>query len=594
MSKKNIVRKVQYTLKDEVTQQEVSSVFDAIFDILKDLKEGQKYTHKDFGSFKVKRRQARQISGLNVSTPERLAMTFKASPSILTSLPVRTRVAPSPTGDPHVGTAYIALFNYCFAKSHGGSFILRIEDTDRERSTSESEEQILSSLRWSGLEWDEGPDVGGPHGPYRQSERADLYTEHANTLLERGEAFRCFCTPERLNHLRQEQMKSKSGQMGYDGHCLHLSEDEVNAKLAEGAPHVVRLKVPREGVCVVQDLLRDDIEINWSEVDMQVLLKSDGMPTYHLANVVDDHHMQITHVIRGEEWINSAPKHLRLYDAFGWTPPTLCHLPLLRNPDKSKLSKRKNPTSINYYRRIGMLPEALLNYLGRMAWSMPNEEEKFSLSEMIEHFSLDRVSLGGPIFDLEKLKWLNGRWIREDHDVARLAERFSEWALNVDYLKEIIPMIQPRLETLSDIGRFAGYFLSGHLSLSAEDLAHKKLEPEDVKRSLAWGMWRLDELNTWTSDEISQALRMCATELEFKPRDFFAPFYPALTGQKSATPLFDTVEVLGKDLVRARLRDAIQLLGGIGKKAESRYKKDYERRRHARLAAEAERVTEEQ
>jgi glutamyl-tRNA synthetase len=382
-------------------------------------------------------------------------------------------------------------------------------------------------------------------------------------------------------------MKSKSGHMGYDGHCLKLSDEEINAKLEEGVSHVVRLKVPREGVCVVRDMLRDDIEINWSEVDMQVLLKSDGMPTYHLANVVDDHHMQITHVIRGEEWINSAPKHLRLYEAFGWEPPTLCHLPLLRNPDKSKLSKRKNPTSINYYRKIGMLPEALLNYLGRMAWSMPNEEEKFSLSEMIEHFSLERVSLGGPIFDLTKLKWLNARWIREDHQVEQLAERFAQWALNVDYLKEIIPMIQPRLESLSDIGRFAGYFLSGHLDLSADDLTHKKLTPEDVKRSLAWGMWRLDELKSWGSDEISAALRDCATELEFKPRDFFAPFYPALTAMKSATPLFDTAQVLGRDLVRARLRDAIQLLGGIGKKAEARYKKDYEQRRKVRLESEA-------
>lgn len=502
--------------------------------------------------------------------------------------PVRTRVAPSPTGDPHVGTAYIALFNYCFAKQHGGRFILRIEDTDRERSTQESEDQILSSLRWAGLEWDEGPDVGGEFGPYRQSERADIYAEHAQTLLDRGEAFRCFCSAERLDALRKEQMSSKQGQLGYDGHCLHLSEEEVQAHLEAGTSHVVRLKVPREGVCVVHDLLRDDIEINWSEVDMQVLLKSDGMPTYHLANVVDDHHMRISHVIRGEEWITSAPKHLRLYDAFGWEPPTLCHLPLLRNPDKSKLSKRKNPTSINYYRRVGILPEALLNYLGRMAWSMPDEEEKFSIDQMVEHFSLERVSLGGPIFDVEKLKWLNGRWIREDHDVDQLARRFAEWALTEDYLKAIIPMIQPRLESLSDIGRFAGYFLSGHLELTEEDFAHKKLSADDVKRCLVWGMWRLDSLKEWRADLISSALRDCAKELEVKPRDFFAPFYPALTKMKSATPLFETVAVLGRDLVRARLRDGINTLGGLGKKAEARLKKEYEQKLTARLIAEAE------
>ena len=500
---------------------------------------------------------------------------------------VRTRVAPSPTGDPHVGTAYIALFNYCFAKQHDGQFILRIEDTDRERSTSESEAQILNSLKWTGLTWDEGPDVGGAHGPYRQSERGDLYAEHAQILLDKGEAFRCFCTSERLDALRKEQMSSGAGKLGYDGHCLSLSPDEITQKLAAQETHVVRLKVPRDGVCKVTDLLRDEIEIAWSEVDMQVLLKSDGMPTYHLANVVDDHHMEITHVIRGEEWINSAPKHLRLYEAFGWEAPILCHLPLLRNPDKSKLSKRKNPTSIHYYQKIGVLPEALLNYLGRMAWSMPNEEEKFSLDEMIEHFNIDRISLGGPIFDVEKLTWLNGRWIRENHDIDQLAQRLMEWALNPKLLKEVLPMLQPRLDRFSDIGKFSSYFLSGHLELNAEQFAHKKLSSEQINQALVWGMWRLDELKAWEAEGISNALRECAVELELKPRDFFAPFYPAITGMKSATPLFDTMAVLGRDLVRARLRDASQVLGGVSKKGEARWKKTYEAGRKQRLEQQA-------
>jgi glutamyl-tRNA synthetase len=496
---------------------------------------------------------------------------------------VRTRVAPSPTGDPHVGTAYIALFNYCFAKKHGGEFILRIEDTDQERSTYESEMQILNSLKWAGLTWDEGPDIGGSHGPYRQSERGDLYAKHTQILLDKNEAFRCFCTGERLDELRKEQMSSGTGKLGYDGHCLTLSDSEIQTKLKANTPHVVRLKVPREGVCRIHDLLRGEIEIAWSEVDMQVLLKSDGMPTYHLANVVDDHHMKITHVIRGEEWINSAPKHLRLYEAFGWTPPTLCHLPLLRNPDKSKLSKRKNPTSIHYYQKIGILPEALLNYLGRMAWSMPNDEEKFSVEEMIKHFDLDRISLGGPIFDVEKLNWLSGRWIRENHNTEELAHRLMEWALNPTFLQSILPMLQPRLERLSDIGKFAGYFLSGHLELTSDQLSHKKLNSEQINQALIWAMWRLDELTAWTSEAISNALRECATELDLKPRDFFAPFYPAITGMKSATPLFDTMEVLGKDLVRARLRDASKLLGGVSKKGEARWKKTYEQGRKARL-----------
>lgn len=489
---------------------------------------------------------------------------------------VRTRVAPSPTGDPHVGTAYIALFNYCFAKQHGGEFILRIEDTDQGRSTQASEDMILSSLKWAGLSWDEGPDVGGPCGPYRQSERKELYAEHAERLLERGEAFHCFCTAERLTQVRAEQQASGDGKLGYDGHCLSLSADEVAAKQAEGLPSVVRLKVPREGVCVVKDLLRDPIEIEWAQVDMQVLLKSDGMPTYHLANVVDDHLMKITHVIRGEEWITSAPKHLRLYDAFGWDAPELCHLPLLRNPDKSKLSKRKNPTSINYYERIGILPEALLNYLGRMAWSMPNEEEKFTLQEMIEHFSLERVSLGGPIFDQQKLTWLNARWIREDHDTEALAKRLMEWALNPAYLQELLPMLQPRLERLSDIGMFSDYFLGGHIEVNPELLVHKKLEPEQVKRCLVWGMWRLDQLSVWETTEIEATLRATSEELEVKLRDFLSPYYPALTGRKSATPLFETMRVLGRDLTRARLRDAVEHLGGLSKKQEARWKKEFE------------------
>ena len=491
---------------------------------------------------------------------------------------VRTRVAPSPTGDPHVGTAYVALFNYCFAKQHQGEFVLRIEDTDQVRSTKASEQQILDSLRWSGLNWDEGPDVGGPHGPYRQSERKNLYVDHAKLLLDKKEAFRCFCTPERLTQLRQEQMKNGDGKLGYDGHCLQLTEEEIQAKLDQGVPHVTRLKIPSSGTCVIHDLLRGEIEIEWAGVDMQVLLKSDGMPTYHLANVVDDHHMQITHVIRGEEWITSAPKHLRLYQAFGWEAPQLCHLPLLRNPDKSKLSKRKNPTSINYYERIGILPEALLNYLGRMAWSMPNEEEKFSLEEMITHFDLARISLGGPIFDMEKLSWLNARWIREDLDTEQLAQRFAQWVMNPEYFMSILPLVQQRLTRLSDIGQFSSFFLSGHLEVDADLYQSKKLSTEEVQKCLAWGMWCLDELKEWNLETVTAALRQCGKDLGFKLRDFLAPFYPAVTARKSATPLFDTITLLGRDLVRARLRDGVKVLGGMSKKQEARWKKEFQRR----------------
>ena len=336
---------------------------------------------------------------------------------------VRTRVAPSPTGDPHVGTAYMALFNRCFAHAQGGQFILRIEDTDRVRSTPEAEQAILESLRWLGLSWDEGPDVGGPHGPYRQSERGDIYAGYAWQLVDEGKAFVCYRTADELDAIR-EARREAGNSTALKPSDLLLSPEEQAARKAADQPFVIRMMVPEEeGVCAVEDMLRGTIELDWSMVDAQILLKSDGMPTYHLANVVDDHLMEITHVIRGEEWINSAPKHKLLYDYLGWDMPVLCHLPLLRNPDKSKLSKRKNPTSILYYQRMGFLPEALLNYLGRMGWSMPDEREKFTLAEMEQAFDIKRVSLGGPIFDLEKLNWLNGLWIREDLSLDELAQR---------------------------------------------------------------------------------------------------------------------------------------------------------------------------
>jgi len=293
----------------------------------------------------------------------------------------------------------------CFARQMGGKFILRIEDTDQARSTQQSEQDILDSLRWLHLDWDEGPDKGGPCGPYRQSERGDIYKEHAARLIESGSAFYCFCTEERLNNLRKEQQENKQ-QPGYDGHCQALTLDQVKDNLDRKVPHVIRMHKPRRGTCVVKDMLRGEIEIDWDQVDMQILVKSDGMPTYHLANVVDDHLMGITHVIRGEEWINSAPKHLKLYEYFGWEPPVLIHMPLLRNADKSKLSKRKNPTSIGYYQKMGYLSEAVVNYLGMMGWTMPSEEGKeaeelFSVQDMIDNFDISRVSLGGPVFDTE-------------------------------------------------------------------------------------------------------------------------------------------------------------------------------------------------
>jgi glutamyl-tRNA synthetase len=487
---------------------------------------------------------------------------------------VRTRIAPSPTGDPHVGTAYIALFNLCFARSHGGQFILRIEDTDQMRSTPESEQAILDALHWLGLEWDEGPDVGGPHGPYRQSERSATYLQHAQQLVDHGHAFRCFCTAERLDDLRRVQMLNKQS-IGYDGHCLGLSQDEISRRLEHGEPHVIRMKVPAQGVCRVQDMLRGEIEIDWSQVDMQVLLKADGMPTYHLANVVDDHLMAITHVIRGEEWINSAPKHQLLYEYFGWDMPVLCHLPLLRNPDKSKLSKRKNPTSIMYYERMGFLPEALLNYLGRMGWSMPDEREKFSYADMVEHFDIKRVSLGGPIFDTEKLRWLNGLWIRDELSDEQLAERMVGWAFNRSSLMQALPHAKQRMEVLSDFTPLMAYLASGKLALTEADFASGNADIEQQVTILQFALWRLEALRHWERDLIFADLKALADCMHLKIRALLAPLFIAIAGSAASISVIDSMVLLGPDMSRARLREAIEVLGGVSKKGLKKLEKEY-------------------
>ena len=489
---------------------------------------------------------------------------------------VRTRIAPSPTGDPHVGTAYIALFNLCFARAHGGQFLLRIEDTDQQRSTADSEQAILESLRWLGLEWDEGPDVGGPNGPYRQSERMELYGQYARQLVEAGKAFVCYRTPQELDALR-EARRAAGSSTALKPSDLQLPEEEVARRRAAGEPYVIRMVVPEEeGACAVEDMLRGTIELDWSMVDAQILLKSDGMPTYHLANVVDDHLMGITHVLRGEEWINSAPKHKLLYEYFGWDMPVLCHLPLLRNPDKSKLSKRKNPTSILYYQRMGFLPEALLNYLGRMGWSMPDESEKFSLAQMIENFDIQRVSLGGPIFDVEKLRWLNGTWIREDLDEAQLAQRLVDWAYNEANLMKVLPHAQKRMEILSDLAPLAGFLVSGTLPLSEASFAGIKGEREELVRMLQLALWRMEALRHWSRDTIWDDLKQLADKLEVKVKDLLAPLFVAIAGSSASFSVVDSMELLGPDMSRARIRHAVDVLGGVSKKAAKRLEKEYQ------------------
>ncbi len=469
-------------------------------------------------------------------------------------------MAPSPTGDPHVGTAYVALVNYCFARKHGGEFVLRIEDTDQARSTAESERTILQALRWCGLDWDEGPDVGGPHGPYRQSERSEIYREYAKKLLDAGHAFKCFCTPQRLEEMRVAQ-RAAGQPSRYDGLCRSYSPEEVARREAAGETYVVRMVVPNEGTCVVEDLRRGPIEFDYKSVDMQVLVKSDGLPTYHLANVVDDHLMKITHAFRGEEWVSSAPKHLLLYRYFGWEPPALMHLPLLRNPDKSKLSKRKNPTGILFYRAMGYLPEALINFLALLAnAAREGEDELMDLAAIVRRFEPAHVPIGGPVFDVPKLDWLNARYIRERLDAGSFAERVAEWAISPERLTRIAQLAAPRVERLSDLGPLLAFLFSGRLRVRAEDLPSKKLGAAETRQALALGLSEFDALPAWNALAIETAVKRIAEELEKKPRDVARPFYVAITGSATSIPLYDSMELLGRDVVRERLRNALELL----------------------------------
>lgn len=473
---------------------------------------------------------------------------------------VRTRIAPSPTGDPHVGTAYVALFNRALAKKHGGRFVLRIEDTDRERSHPKSEAMIFEALRWLGLEWDEGPDVGGAFGPYRQSERSEIYERHAQELIDKGAAYRCFCTRERLDALREEQ-KAKKQRIGYDGHCRDL-DPHATATVAP-VPYVVRLKMPREGEYAVHDLLRGEIRFEAAQIDDQVLLKSDGFPTYHLAVVVDDHSMQISHVIRAEEWLSSLPKHFQLYKGFGWEPPIHCHLPLLRNADRSKISKRKNPVSLNHYRRAGFLPEAMLNYLALMGFSMPDEREEFTFEEFTEAFELERISLGGPVFDVEKLTWLNGKYLRRMAP-AQLLERLRREPLSDAYLLKVLPLVQERIDTLEAFFEYASFFFVGEIRYDLQQLAPEGHTPADYAKMLKVVLEeQLDPLLDWNAATLEAGLRAAAEATGWPPKEVMMAVRVAATGRSATPPLFETLAVLGKEVVRRRLRRAVEALRAV-------------------------------
>ncbi|HEY7412406.1 MAG TPA: glutamate--tRNA ligase [Vicinamibacteria bacterium] len=475
----------------------------------------------------------------------------------------RTRIAPSPTGDPHVGTAYVALFNYALARRQGGQFLLRIEDTDRQRSHPASERMIFEALRWLGLEWDEGPDVGGPCGPYRQSERSSVYREHAQELLRKGAAYACFCTPARLEALRAEQKARKAPVLGYDGLCRRLDPAESARRRAAGEPHVVRLAMPTDDSMAVTDLLRGEVRFERPQMDDQVLLKSDGFPTYHLANVVDDHLMGITHVVRAEEWLSSLPKHVQLYRSFGWEAPVFAHLPLLRNADKSKISKRKNPVSLNHYRRAGYLPEAMVNFLALMSFSMPEGREEFTLPEFVESFELSRIALGGPVFDLEKLTWLNGRYLRR-LGTGETIERLRGHLLSDAYLAQVIPLCRERVDTLEGFYDYASFFFVGEVGYDAAALA--AMGPKDRTAAQAAKALRallegyVDAELEWTAERIEAGLKAFAEAEGWPAKDLYMTVRVAVTGRAASPPLFETMAVLGKEVCRRRLRSAAEAL----------------------------------
>lgn len=479
---------------------------------------------------------------------------------------VRTRIAPSPTGDPHVGTAYMALFNLVFARHFGGDFLLRIEDTDQTRSRPEYEKKIYDALHWAGLDWDEGPDKGGPCAPYRQSERTEIYRKYCKVLLDTGKAYKCFATAEELEEMR-ETAKVTGARLGYDRRYRNLTAEEVASREKAGQPFTVRLKVPLTGECVYEDGIKGRIVVPWADVDDQILLKSDGFPTYHLANVVDDHLMEITHVIRGDEWMSSTPKHVMLYEAFGWTPPKFMHMPLLLGKDGKKLSKRRNPTSVFYFKDSGYLPEALLNFLSLMGYSMPDDKEIYTVDEFIKAFDPKRIGVSGAIFDMQKLDWLNQQYIINQVPENQLWNRIKEWGFQDDFMQKLMSLCHTRIKTFSEFIELCGFFFIHNIPLSEEILCPKGTPKETVASMLQAIIWNLDEQENWGKEGINQASRLVAERFGVNHKKVIIPIlFATLTGKLQGPPLFDSVEILGKDRTRARVLAAITFLGGISNK----------------------------
>ena len=484
---------------------------------------------------------------------------------------VRVRYAPSPTGDPHVGNIRSALFNWLYARHAGGTFIVRIEDTDQARLVPGSLDAILDALRWLGLDWDEGPGSDAPHGPYVQSERLDLYREHAELLLAEGKAYHCYCTPARLDAVRKERQKARQP-TGYDRRCREPEGAEQARKENPDEKPVVRFKTPIEGSITIDDFVRGEVTFDVSLLDDFVLLKSDGYPTYHLANVVDDHLMEITHVMRAEEWLPSAPRHKLLYEAFGYAMPALVHLPLILGPDRSKLSKRHGAASVLEFRDMGYLPDAMFNFLALLGWSLDETSEVFSKDDLIEHFTPERILANPAVFNIEKLDWFNGLYIRGMSD-DELADALLPWleddehglpssARPVDrgYLASIVPLERERLKRLSEAPEMLSFFFEERLDYDASLLVPKGLDAASARGTLEAALATAEGTGDWSVGALETAYRALADRLGVKTGQLFGAMRVAVTGRTVAPPLFDTLSVLGKERCVSRLRAALAAL----------------------------------
>ncbi|MDA0770029.1 MAG: glutamate--tRNA ligase [SAR202 cluster bacterium Casp-Chloro-G4] len=482
---------------------------------------------------------------------------------------VRVRYAPSPTGEPHVGNIRTAIFDWLFAKHHDGDFIIRIEDTDQNRKVEGAVEVQLNALRWLGLDWDEGPNKGGDYGPYVQSERLGTYQRVIGELIESGNAYRCYCSSERLTKVREEQAKRK-GTLGYDRHCRDLTDSERKELHNSGVTPVVRFKMPLEGSTTLSDLVRGDVTFENQLVDDFVMLKSDGYPTYHLAHVVDDHLMEISHVFRGEDWLSSAPRHLQLYKALGWEPPEFAHLPNILAADRSKLSKRHGATSILHYEEAGYLPQAMLNFLTLLGWSLDDKTELFTQDELANHFSIERVSRSGAIFNTEKLDWMNGHYIREmSHE--ELADALIEFWKRYpapeipsipsrDFALQIAPLVQERLKTLGDAAPLISFFFQDELSYDSEELVQKGMDANGTRVGLQAAHGGLADLEPFNAQSMEDLLRPLSKDLNVKVGQLFGSLRVATTGLRVAPPLFETMEILGKERTLDSIQKAIDSL----------------------------------